>query len=98
MDDILTSETIKEFYDNYEYISDPHTATSLNILNEISNKDINISLACAHPSKFPKSINDSIGVLPAQPRALEEMMNIDEKFIRLKNDMDLVKDYIIKNI
>ena len=98
VDDILTSETIKEFYDNYEYISDPHTATSLNILNEISNKDINISLACAHPSKFPKSINDSIGVLPAQPRALEEMMNIDEKFIRLKNDMDLVKDYIIKNI
>ena len=98
VDDKLTLSTIKEFYNNYEYISDPHTATSLNILSEIHNDDINISLACAHPSKFPKSINDSIGLFPDQPKTLKNILNKDEKFILLENDIDLVKEYIINNI
>jgi threonine synthase len=96
--DELTSKTIKEFYNKFNYVSDPHTATSLNILNDLENDDINIALACAHPAKFPNSIKDSIGKLPEQPRKLESMMESEEKYINLKNSTELVKNYIIKNI
>ena len=98
INDSLTSSTIKKYYEEYNYISDPHTATSLNILDELDNNDINIALACAHPAKFPESINDSIGIYPEQPLKLKEMLNSEEKYINLSNDIESVKDYIIDNI
>ena len=98
VNDELTAKTIKEFYNKFNYISDPHTATSLNILSGLDNEDINIALACAHPAKFPNSINDSIGLFPEQPKKLKGMMDAEEKYIDLKNSTELVKNYIIKNI
>ena len=98
INDSLTSSTIKKYYEEYDYISDPHTATSLNILDELDNNDINIALACAHPAKFPESINDSIGIYPEQPLKLKEMLDSEEKYINLSNDIESVKDYIIDNI
>ena len=98
INDSLTSSTIKKYYEEYNYISDPHTATSLNILDELDNNDINIALACAHPAKFPESINDSIGIYPEQPLKLKEMLDSEEKYINLSNDIELVKSYIIDNI
>ena len=98
INDSLTSSTIKKYYEEYDYISDPHTATSLNILDELDNNDINIALACAHPAKFPESINDSIGIYPEQPLKLKEMLDSEEKYINLSNDIESVKSYIIDNI
>ena len=98
INDELTSLTIKQFYDNYKYISDPHTATSLNILDELNNDDVNIALACAHPAKFPDAIKDSIGKYPDQPEPLKKIMDAEEKYISMENDSELVKNYILKNI
>ena len=98
INDSLTSSTIKKYYEEYNYISDPHTATSLNILEELDNNDINIALACAHPAKFPESINDSIGIYPEQPLKLKEMLDSKEKYINLSNNIESVKSYIIDNI
>ena len=98
INDSLTSSTIKKYYEEYNYISDPHTATSLNILDELDNNDINIALACAHPAKFPESINDSIGIYPEQPLKLKEILDSEEKYINLSNDIESVKSYIIDNI
>ena len=64
----------------------------MNILDELNNEDINIALACAHPSKFPDSIKDSIGILPEQPKGLAKMFNLEEKYVDLDNDLNLVKD------
>ena len=98
INDSLTSSTIKKYYEEYNYISDPHTATSLNILDELDNNDINIAFACAHPAKFPESINDSIGIYPEQPLKLKEILDSEEKYINLSNDIESVKSYIIDNI
>ena len=98
IDDNQTSLTIKKFYEKYNYIADPHTATSLNILDELDNDDINIALACAHPSKFPDSIKDSIGILPEQPPGLKNVLSSKERYVNLDNNLNLVKDYIIENL
>ena len=98
INDKLTSDTIKQIYEKYNYISDPHTATSLNILNDLNNNDTNISLACAHPAKFPNSIKKSINIYPKQPEPLKNLISSEERFINLDNNIDLIKEYIMKNI
>ena len=52
--DEKTIETIKLYYEKYNYLSDPHTATGLSVLEKMSKLTDHsiISLACAHPSKF----------------------------------------------
>ena len=98
VNDKLTSDTIKKIYKKHNYISDPHTATSLNILGDLDSNNTNISLACAHPAKFPSSIKKSIGIYPKQPEPLKNLISLEEKYIDLDNNIDLVKEYIIENI
>ena len=91
-------KTIQYFYEKYNYISDPHTATSLNILKKIDNKDINVSLACAHPAKFPDSILKAINVDVKRPEKLNKILNMKEKYIKLDNNIESVKSFIIENL
>ena len=98
VDDQITSLTIKKYYEKYNYVADPHTATSLSIMDNLDKNSINISLACAHPAKFPDSIYKSIGIYPEQPDSLKKILNDNEKFIELDNDSETVKNYIKNNI
>ena len=91
-------QTIKEFYNKYHYLSDPHTATGLNVLNKINNNIANISLACAHPAKFKNAIFDAINQEPAVPKELKNIFDKDEKMIILENNKKLVKSEILKLI
>ena len=91
-------QTIKEFYNKYNYLSDPHTATGLNVLNKINNNIANISLACAHPAKFKNAIFDAINKEPIVPKELKNIFAKDEKMIILENNKKLVKSEILKLI
>ena len=91
-------QTIKEFYNKYHYLSDPHTATGLNVLNKINNNIANISLACAHPAKFKNAIFDAINQEPIVPKELKNIFAKDEKMIILENNKKLVKSEILKLI
>ena len=78
-------QTIKEFYNKYNYLSDPHTATGLNVLNKINNNIANISLACAHPAKFKNAIFDAINQEPPIPKELKNIFDKEEKMIILES-------------
>tara|TARA_B100000427_G_scaffold260151_1_gene224415 strand:- start:638 stop:1099 length:462 start_codon:yes stop_codon:yes gene_type:complete len=91
-------QTIKEFYNKYNYLSDPHTATGLNVLNKINNNIANISLACAHPAKFKNAIFDAINQEPPIPKELKNIFDKEEKMIILENNKRLVKSEILKLI
>ncbi len=92
-------ETIKLYYNRYNYLSDPHTATGLHILKNISNEKSHfISLACAHPAKFESAIKDSIEQLPNYPDSLKNIFEKDEKFTILDNDTNKIKEYILNKI
>ena len=60
-EDIL--ETIKEVYDKYNYVVDPHTACAFQDL-DVGNT--HIVLATAHPAKFPDVIKKAIGETPTE--------------------------------
>tara|TARA_Y100000590_G_C15696891_1_gene1005438 strand:- start:599 stop:1981 length:1383 start_codon:yes stop_codon:yes gene_type:complete len=98
VDDSEIINTISSIYSKYKYIADPHTATGLNILEDISNNDANISLACAHPAKFPEAIKKSLNIEANKPEGILSILNKEEKYVSLENDLNAVEDYIISEI
>ena len=77
--DRQTRETIREVYDKYKVILEPHGAVGWAGLTEFlnANPDVNskeqlcVSLGTAHPAKFPEEIHRLIGVDPPLPKSLE---------------------------
>ena len=96
----LTIETIKIFYEKYNYLADPHTATGLSVLNDRQKKTDHslISLACAHPAKFGDAIKKAIGKSPKLPKELENIFDKNEKMTILPNNSNEIKTYILNNI
>ena len=58
----------------------------------------NITLATAHPSKFPEAIERSINIKPNIPNELEHILNKKEKYDVISNDLDQIKKYIKNRI
>ena len=98
VNDLDTIKTIQYFNQNHNYISDPHTATSLEVLKNIKNNDLNVSLACAHPAKFPESIEKAIDVNIEKPKNLKEILDKKERYTLMENDFTSVQNYILEKI
>ena len=84
---------------------DPHTAIGIGAIIKIlkTNKDcgINInatiSLATAHPAKFPEAMRLAYGGVEL-PEELKHVMKEKENFEIMDNNLEQLKDYILKKI
>ena len=84
------------FNDKYKYLADPHTATGLSLLEQLSSDHPLGSLACAHPAKFGSAIEKAIGESPSFPKELENIFDKEEKMTILKNNTNLIKSHILE--
>jgi threonine synthase len=96
-------QTIKYIYKENKYIIDPHTAVGIrSIFLSKNKKDIEdlpiVSLACAHPSKFPNTIFKSLSFYPEIPKRLSKILNKKENFKIIDYNLAEVKNYIIKKM
>tara|TARA_Y100000591_G_scaffold315711_1_gene323600 strand:+ start:64 stop:1431 length:1368 start_codon:yes stop_codon:yes gene_type:complete len=98
INDNETLDTIAKIYEKYEYISDPHTATGLNILMEKKRDETWVSLVCAHPAKFNDAVKKAIKKDIDIPKELSNLFDKEEKMTILENSTQKVKNYIINNI
>ena len=95
-----TLDIIKNTFENYNYILDPHSAigfgSARKALDEkiISSSTPIISLACAHPSKFPDVIKKAINIKPQLPDHLKELMVSKEYFKVIPDDTKFIKNYL----
>ena len=55
-------------------------------------------MATAHPSKFPKAIDEAIGVTPNLPVELKYIMSAKENYFSIPNDLEEIKKYILSKI
>ena len=53
-----------------------------------------MSLATAHPAKFPDAVERATGVRPPLPPHLADLMERRERFARLPNDQAAVERFI----
>ncbi len=96
-------ETIKYIHNENSYIIDPHTAVGIkSIFLAKERKRLDdlpvISLACAHPSKFPNTIYKTLSFYPEIPKRLSEVLNKKENFKIIDYNLSEIKNYIIKKM
>lgn len=89
-----TLATIRENYENYGYILDPHTAVGVHVAKSFpDDNEPMICLATAHPAKFPDAIRQATGET-ATHDLLEGILNAPARCVTLANDIKAVRKYI----
>ena len=54
-----------------------------------------VTLATAHPAKFPEAVSKASGQSPALPEHMADLLRREERFQVLPADMTAVKQYIL---
>ena len=96
VDEAATSATMAETYRTTGVLVDPHTAVGLKAAQQCRRSPAvpMITLATAHPAKFPDAVERATGVRPTLPPALADLFEREERFDRLPNDLAAIERYI----
>lgn len=100
VDDAMTCETIREVYQQNEYLLDPHTAIGVRAARTCRrDRQIPmITLGTAHPAKFPDAIAESgLAVKPDLPAHMAGLFERKERYTVLDNDRGGVQSFIAKH-
>ena len=94
-----TEETIKEVYQKYNYLLDPHGAVGILALQRYLQErpgEKGIFLETAHPVKFPQAVEKITGKNIDIPSSLTNLMQADKKSILLQPDYDMLKQFLLQ--
>jgi threonine synthase len=90
-----TRATISMTHQAAGYLLDPHTAVGVNVARHQSHGVTPmITLATAHPAKFPAAVRDASGIDPALPAWLADLYSREERLSVLSNDQQAIEDFI----
>lgn len=96
--DSETRKAIKDVYNSYNYIMDPHSAIGyLGLKSYLKNRrsDVNgIFLSTAHPIKFKEQVENSIGNQISFPSRLKKIMTKKKNTIEIESYNEL-KDHLL---
>ncbi|MBT5485496.1 MAG: threonine synthase, partial [Gammaproteobacteria bacterium] len=100
VDDDTTCATIREVYEKYNYLLDPHTATGVKAARVCDSGSGNpvICLATAHPAKFGEAIAQAGLETPALPEHLSDLLEREERFTVLEASLGAVTDFVKKSL
>jgi len=95
-DDDETKATIRDVYEQTGELLDPHSAVGVAAARALRGDDTAplVSLATAHPAKFPDAVQAATGVRPALPDRLADLMERPERFEVLDNDLGAIEGHI----
>ena len=102
-DDDETLRIIDRMYTDYGQVVDPHTAVGIKAMlkaraeEKVDPSTPFVTLACAHPAKFPAAIKRACGITPHFPPQLSDLMTRPERLSVLPNDFAKVKSFILKS-
>ena len=90
--------TIRDTLEETGYLLEPHTATGIHVAGRFEKSHAPmITLATAHPAKFPDAVKSASGIDPALPSWLSDLMHREKTFDVLQPDLDSVETYIARN-
>ena len=98
LDEEETLMEIKENFEKYKVILDPHTAVGVGAVNKLKMKEDFVVLATAHPCKFPEATNQAINKKESLPKELNYILDEKENFDKINNNLESIKTYIKKKI
>ena len=103
--DEQTRKTIREAWDLYGVMLEPHGAVGWAGLQEYLHanegkdpgNEICVSLETAHPAKFPEEIMKILSIAPELPDSLKGIEDKPELFGEMSNDYQEFKEYLLEN-
>ncbi len=73
----------------------PHSAVGVKVAGELRDPSVPmITLATAHPAKFPDAVEQASGIRPPLPPAMSDLYDRPERVTRIANDLEALKDHI----
>ena len=96
LDDAGTVATIGAMHEQTGELLDPHTAIGVAGARAHRRDPARpmVSLATAHPAKFPEAVERATGQRPALPETLADLFERDERLETLANDLGAVEEYV----
>lgn len=94
-DDGETLAVMKRMHRDHGMFVDPHTAVGIASAEHCAEPGVpTITLATAHPSKFPDAVAKATGVEPTLPEHLADLMQRTERIVDLPNDLRTVEAFV----
>jgi threonine synthase len=103
LDDEATCSLIKELHDETGETIDPHSIIGIGAGRQYAKTaqyagEPIITLATAHPAKFPEAIEKSGLKSPELPEFLSDLMSKKEEMVILENDLEDIKAFISQKV
>ena len=91
-----TAKTIAQTLKTTGDLLDPHSAIGFAAaLRAKSSTSAMVTLATAHPAKFPDAVEKASGIRPHLPQRLSHLLNAKERFTILPNSATAVRDFVL---
>ena len=98
VDDQVTLQQMKSSYERYGYLACPHTAVGLEGVaryrEATGDSSRLISLACAHPAKFPEAISKALELSVTKEEALELLWQKETQVLSIDPSLDALKQHL----
>ena len=97
IDDATTLAAIRRIYEEHGMLVDPHTAVGIAAaVAKRRSADVPMVVAAtAHPAKFPDAVEQATGIRPALPARLADLLDREERYDVLANDVEAVRSYVL---
>lgn len=90
-----TLAVMKRIHADSGMLVDPHTAVGIASAEACAEPGIpTITLATAHPAKFPDAVKKATGVHPALPDHVADLFDRSERIVNLPNDLQAIEAFV----
>ena len=94
-----TSRTIARTLERSGELVCPHSAVGIKVAEEMREAHTPmITLATAHPAKFPDAVEAATGQRPALPPRMSYLVEREERFTRIDNDLGALTAFIREHV
>ena len=97
--DRRTKNTLKDLYEGYNYLADPHSTVAYAALKNYltPESEVGIFLATAHPAKYYEVVKQTIPDIELEmPTFLEEALRKEKQIVSLSSKIDDLKAFLSK--
>ena len=89
-----TAATIRRIHGETGEVLCPHTAVGVKVAEDHMGAPLMVTLATAHPAKFPDAVAAATGVRPALPGRMADLFDRPERLTRVPNELPALKALI----
>ena len=95
VDDAGTLDVMARMHKECNMLIDPHTAVGIGATEKCRREgETVVTLATAHPAKFPDAVRKATGEHPQLPDHLADLFQLPERTVQLPNDLAAVQSFV----